>query len=60
MDTPVLFLILEEMLSAFAIQCNVGYQSFVYHLYYVAVWAFCFSSFYRDVLLNFVQGFCCI
>ena len=64
-DILVLFLILEEMLSAFHIEYGVTYRFVAYGLYYVEVCSI-FVQFLEilffnyKLVLNFVKSFFCI
>ena len=62
-DTPVLFLILEEMLSVITVENDVCCGFVIYGLYYVEVcslYAHFLERFYHKSVLNFVRRFFCI
>ena len=62
-DTIVLFLILEGMLSVFPFKNNVCCRLIIYGLYYVEIGSFYahfLKSFNHKWVLNFVKGFFCI
>ena len=62
-DSLLLFLILQGMLSIFTIENNISYRLIIYGFYYVEVGSFFaqfLKSFNHKCVLNFVKGFSCI
>ena len=60
MDILVLFLILEEMLSAFHHEYNIRCEFVIYSLYYdevFSLYAHFLESFYHKWMLNFIKRF---